>query len=140
MSLLSSDLQINGLLMARWVSKDNNNSLYGGINSLGNGNYTNQHDNLQMVVMTWGHKFNETFHMMTEAYYMWQHHALTGGTVINGPAQPFLTGVGAGTLIPGTENAVGFVNYFQMKVSNQDYLSLRNEHFNDPQAGRTGHQ
>jgi hypothetical protein len=135
----SNSAQINGLLMARWVSHNNNNSLYGGINSLGNGNYTNQHDNLQMVVMTWGHKFNETFHMMTEAYYMWQYHALTGGTVINGPAQPFLTGVGPGMLIPGTENAVGLVNYFQMLVNPKNYFSLRNDFLNDPQAGRTGY-
>lgn len=135
----SNSAQINGLLMARWVSRDNNNSLYGGINSLGNGNYTNQHDNLQMIVATWGHKFNETLHMMTEAYYMWQYHALTGGTVINGPAQPFLTGVGPGTLIPGTANAVGFVNYFQILVSPKDYFSIRTDFLNDPQANRTGY-
>ena len=135
----SHSAQLNGLLMARWVSRDNNNSIYGGINSLGNGDYTQQHDNLQMVVATWGHKFNETFHMMTEMYYMWEYHALTGGTVINGPAQPFLTGVGPGTLIPGTENAVGFVNYFQAKFSATDYLSIRTDFLNDPQAGRTGY-
>lgn len=135
----SHSAQLNGLLMARWVSKDNNNSLYGGINSLGNGNYTQQHDNLQMVVMTWGHKFNETLHMMTEAYYMWQYHALTGGSVINGPSRSFFTGVGPGTLIPGTENAIGVVNYFQILVSKKDYFSIRTDALNDPQAGRTGY-
>ena len=135
----SHSAQINGLLMARWVSKDNNNSLYGGINSLGNGNYTQQHDNLQMLVMTWGHKFNETFHMMTEAYYMWENHALTGGSVINGPAQPFFTGVGPGVLIPGTERAIGAVNYFQILVSKKDYFSIRTDFLDDPQAGRTGY-
>jgi hypothetical protein len=135
----SKSAQLNGLLMARWVSHDNDDSIYGGINSLGNGDYTRQHDNLQMVVATWGHKFDATFHMMTEVYYMWQYHALTGGTVITGPPQPFYTGVGAGSLIPGTENAVGFVNYFQAKVSAKDYLSFRNDALNDPQAGRTGY-
>jgi hypothetical protein len=135
----SSSAQLNGLLMARWVSHSNDDSIYGGINSLGNGDYTRQHDDLQMVVATWGHKFNETFHMMTEAYYMWQYHALTGGTVITGPAQPFFTGVGPGNIIPGTENAVGFVNYFQAKLSKTDYLSVRNDFLDDPQAGRTGY-
>ncbi|MDF2434166.1 MAG: hypothetical protein JWP44_3797 [Mucilaginibacter sp.] len=135
----SHSAQLNGLLMARWVSKDNKNSLYGGINSLGNGNYTQQHDNLQMLVMTWGIKFNETLHMMTEAYYLWQYHALTGGSVINGPAQPFLTGVGPGNLIPGTEYAQGFVNYFQILTSPKDYFSIRTDFLNDPQAGRTGY-
>lgn len=135
----SNSAQLNGLLMARWVSRNNDDSIYGGINSLGSGNYKNEHDNLQMVVATWGHRFNETFHTMTEGYYMWQYHALTGGTVINGPAQPFYPGVGPGTLIPGTENAVGIVNYFETKFSDKDYLSVRNDFLNDPQAGRTGY-
>jgi Putative beta-barrel porin-2, OmpL-like. bbp2 len=135
----SNSAQLNGLLMARWVSKNNNNSLYGGINSLGNGDYKNQHDDLQMVVITWGHKFNETFHMMTEAYYMWQYHALTGGTVINGPAKSFDEGVGPGVLIPGAATTQGAVNYFQILLSKtKDYLSIRNDLLNDPQANRTG--
>src|ERR1700744_2626046 len=127
----STSAQLNGLLMARWVSKDNNNSLYGGINQLGNGNYTQQHDDLQMVVMTWGHRFDKTFHMMTEAYYMWQYHALTGGTVINGPGHPFLEGVGPGVLIPGAATSEGFVNYFQALLGKKDYLSIRNDLLND---------
>lgn len=135
----SNSAKPNGLLMVRWVSKDNNDGLWGGINSLGSGNYTNQHDDLQMVVATWGHKFNNTLHMMTEAYYMWQKQALTGGTVITGPGQPFYEGVGAGNLIPGTANAVGFVNYFQVLFSPNNYLSIRNDFLNDPQANRTGY-
>jgi hypothetical protein len=134
----SNSAQLNGLLMARWVSGNNNNSLYGGINSLGSGNYTNQHDDLQMIVMTWGHKFNETLHMMTEAYYMWQYHALTGGTVINGPSKSFDEEVGPGTAIPGAATAEGFVNFFQILFSLKDYLSIRNDFLNDPQANRTG--
>ncbi len=135
----SGSAQINGLLMARWVSHSNDDSIYGGINSLGNGDYTQQHDDLQMLVATWGHKFNNTLHMMTEVYDMWQYHALTGGTVINGPAQPFLTGVGPGVPIKGTEHAEGFVNYFQILTSAKDYFSIRNDFLNDPQGGRTGY-
>lgn len=138
-ALWSKAASLNGLLMARWVSKNNNNSIYGGINALGAGNYKDNHDDLQMAVATWGHKFNETFHMMTEAYYIWQHNALVGGTVIEGPPQPFYTGVGAGSLIPGTSNAVGVVNYFQVKLSGHDYISIRNGYLNDPQANRTGY-
>jgi len=130
--------RLNGLLMFRWVSRNNNNSLYGGINSLGSGEYNHEHDDLQMVVLTWGHKFDETFHTMTEAYYMWENHALTGGTVINGPAHEFLEGVGPGVPIPGTATAQGFVNYFQVLFDKKDYLSIRNDLLNDPQANRTG--
>ena len=134
----SNSARVNGLLMFRWVSKNNNNSLYGGINSLGSGDYNHEHDDLQMVVMTWGHKFDETFHMMTEAYYMWQYDALTGGTVINGPGRSFLEGVGPGVAIPGAATAQGFVNYFQAFLGKKDYISIRNDLLNDPQANRTG--
>lgn len=135
----SNSASLNGLLMARWVSADNNNSLFGGINSLGSGKYKNNHDNLQMLVATWGHRFNGTVHMMTEVYYLWQKDALVGGTVIDGPAQDFYTGVGAGNLIPGTSKAVGAVNYFQIKFSAKDYLSVRNGYLSDPQGNRTGY-
>lgn len=135
----SKSARVNGLLMARWVSHNNKNSLYGGINSLGDGRYTDGHDDLQMIVATWGHSFDKTFHMMTEAYYLWQNHALVGGTVIDGPARTFFENVGAGSLIPGTASAVGFVNYTQALVSKKDYVSLRNDLLNDPQANRTGY-
>ena len=135
----SNSASLNGLLMARWVSADNNNSLFGGINSLGSGKYKNNHDNLQMLVATWGHRFNGTVHMMTEVYYLWQKDALVGGTVIAGPPQDFYTGVGAGSLIPGTSKAVGAVNYFQVKFSAKDYLSVRNGYLSDPQGNRTGY-
>ena len=86
----SGSAQLNGLLMARWVSHDNDDSIYGGINSLGNGHYTRQHDDLQMVVATWGHKFNNTLHMMTEVYYLWQNHTLVGWYGDNRPSATFL--------------------------------------------------
>ena len=135
----SNSAKLNGLLMARWVSRNNNNSLYGGINSLGDGKSKNEHDDLQMLVITWGHKFNETLHMMTEAYYMWQYDALVGGTVINGPSKPFFEGVGAGSPIPGAAKAEGFVNYFQILCNKNNYISIRNDLLNDPQANRTGY-
>lgn len=130
---------LNGLLMARWVSRSNNNSVYAGINSLGAGKFNHNHDDLQMVVATWGHRFNKTLHMMTEAYYMWEQDGLTGGTVINGPPRRFFTGVGPGNYIPGLSRAIGAVNYFQIKLSGKAYLSVRNEYLGDPQGNRTGY-
>lgn len=138
-ALWSKAASVNGLLMARWVSNDNNDSVYGGINALGAGNYKDNHDDLQMVVATWGHKFNNTLHMMTEAYYIWQHNALVGGTVIDGPPQPFYTNVGAGAPIPGIARAIGAVNYFQIYLSKHDYISIRNGYLSDPQGNRTGY-
>lgn len=135
----SSSSSLNGLAMVRWVSSNNRNSLYGGINSLGKGYYKDAHDNLQMAVATWGHKFSEKVHMNTEVYYMWQHDAAVGGTAIEGPGKEWYMGTGLGNTIPGIASAVGAVNYFQIQLSaKKDYLSVRNDLLNDPQGNRTG--
>jgi hypothetical protein len=113
--------------MARWVSKSNNDSLYGGIDSINNGKFKAGHDNLQQFNLTWTHRFNETGTVFTttEAYYIYQSQALVGGTVNNGPPRPWFTNVGAGAPIPGNAPAIGFVNYTEWKFSKKDFLSLR---------------
>jgi hypothetical protein len=134
----NNSANLNGSVMARWVSKNNNNAIYGGLPAIGSGYYTNEHDNLQMIVGTWGHRFSDKVHMMTELYYMWQRNADEGGTVINGPAEPYYMATGAGPLVPGVSSAVGFVNYFQIMLSAKSYISVRNDFLNDPQGNRTG--
>ncbi|MEC5143642.1 outer membrane beta-barrel protein [Chitinophaga sp. 212800010-3] len=135
----SNSASVNGLAMVRWVSGNNNNSIYGGINSLGRGYYRNAHDNLQMLVATWGHRFSQRIHMNTELYYIWQHDAAVGGTAIEGPGKDWYMGTGLGNTIPGIASAVGAVNYFQIQLSpKKDYLSIRNDMLNDPQGNRTG--
>ena len=129
--------QPNGLAMVRWVARNNNNSLYGGINAIGIGQYASQHDNLQVAVATWGHRFSKTVNTMTEAYYMWEHNALLGGTVINGPPHRFYPDTGPGPLLPGLSYAIGVLNFLQIGLSDNDYLSLRNELFLDPRGFRT---
>ncbi len=130
--------QLNGLAMVRWVSKNNRESLYGGINSMGKGEYTNEHDDLQMLVGVWGHKFNEKVHMMTEAYYLWQYNAALGGTAIDGPVT-YGQGGGMGPILPGLSKAIGLVNYFQILLSPKDYLSIRNDGLDDVNGNRTGY-
>ena len=117
----------SAVAMVRWVSKSNNDSIYGGIDSLNGGRFKAGHDNLQQSNLTWTHRFNPrgTFLTTTEAYYIFQSGALAGGTVNNGPPRPFFTGTGAGALIPGNSPAVGLVNYTEIKLSSRDFLSLR---------------
>jgi len=133
----ASGAQPNGSLMLRWVAKDNKESVYGGLAALGSGQFKDGHDNLQQFVFVWGHQFNKTFHMMTEAYYMWQFNAALGGTAIYGPAQ-YGQGGGEGAIIHGRSESVGIVNYLQMYCGPKDYLSLRNDALNDVEGQRTG--
>jgi hypothetical protein len=71
-----------GMFMFRWVSKSNNDSLYGGIDSVNNGNFKGGHDNLQRSNATWTHQFSEagTFPTSTEGYSVYPFHAMVGGT------------------------------------------------------------
>jgi hypothetical protein len=116
-----------GMLMLRWVSKSNNDSLFGGIDSINNGKFKAGHDNLQQSNLTWTHRFNNkgTILTTTEAYYIYQSHALVGGTVNNGPPERWFALTGAGSLIQGNAPAIGFVNYTEIKLGKRDFLSLR---------------
>jgi hypothetical protein len=142
MALWTNSSQPNIGLMARWTSKDNNNSLYGGVNSLGKGKYKNGHDDLQQLVLTWGHRFNKTLHMMTEGYYMWQKDGALGGSAVYGPNRYFalnsLNSDGELTIVPGLSKSVGFTNYFQILLSPKSYISIRNGFLNDINGQRTG--
>jgi hypothetical protein len=139
MAFWSDSSTPNGQLLVRYVSHDNNDSFWGGINSLGDGRTRNQHDNLQHIVGTWGHRFNSKVHMMTEVYNEFQYDPNKGGTVINGPGEPYYEGTGAGPVLPGKADATGAVNYLQYELSPKDYLSLRTDYFNDPRGWRYGY-
>lgn len=129
---------INGLGFVRWTSKNNNNSFWVGVNSLGpDGKYKNGHDNLQMVSGVWGCRFNKKVHMMTEAYYEWEKDAATGGSASYGPVR-YGAGGGPGATIPGISSAIGAVNYFQILTSKKSYVSIRTDYLNDMNGWRTG--
>lgn len=129
------------IAMARWVAKSNNDSVWGGIDSLNGGKFKDGHDNLQQFNLTWTHRFNPqgTLLTSTETYYIFQTHALVGGTVNSGPPRPFFEAVGPGALIPGNAPAFGIVNYIEWKFSKRDFVSVRPiDYLVDFKGERTG--
>jgi hypothetical protein len=98
------------------------------------------HDNLQQVNLTWSHRFLKgKIITMTEAYYLWQFNAFTGGTINNGPPRSFAPFTGPGTYIPGNSPAAGFVNYTAFKLSDKDFITIRPVDFLlDVKGERTG--
>jgi hypothetical protein len=130
--------QPNGEFLIKWVSKNNKDVLFGGVDSIGRGVYKNGHDDLQVSSFMWEHKFNDNFHTITEMYYIWQRNALTGGSVIEGPPESFFPSVGPGKLIPGLSDSLGFVNYTAYKLGDKDRLVLRSDILADFQGQRLG--
>ena len=45
--------QANGEILLKWVSKDNKDALFGGVDSIGHGYFKNGHDDLQVAALTW---------------------------------------------------------------------------------------
>lgn len=127
------------LAMLRWVSRDNNDSLWGGVDSFNGGSFKGDHDNLQQFNLTWSHRFTEQFFTMTEGYYIYQYDAAQGGTCNFGPPRSFGGGGGCGPIIPGKSSSIGLVNYTEVKVSDKDYISARTDYLNDINGQRTGY-
>ena len=130
-----------GTALLRWQARNNKDMLYGGVNSIGNGEYSmsGQHDQLQQFNLTWFHRFNRRFHIATEFYWIYEFNALRGGTVNNGPAYNFNALTGPGMFMPGMSNAFGLVTYWNYKVTDRDYITLRPvDYLWDPNGVRTG--
>jgi hypothetical protein len=135
-----------GMFGIRWVSCDNNDSVYTVLNSINNGKFQYSinngqlegHDNFNYVVSTWQHRFSKEVFTKTEGYFMWQFDAVTGGTPSFGTPQSFGSGGGFGTFIPGTSLTYGLVNYTEFQLSKKDFFSVRNEWWRDEEGGRSG--
>jgi hypothetical protein len=99
------------------------------------------HDNLQQFNLTWGHKFTERLHTMTEGYLLYSIDALQGGTVNYGAPRQFNASTGPGAYLHGTSYAAGFVNYTAYKLSPKTYICIRPvDYLLDPRGWRTGYK
>jgi len=114
----------------RWVSADNNDMLYPCINNWNKSDYN--YNNVQMYVATWGHRFNQHFHMLTEAYRMY-------GRNIPGFGPGGTPGVVGSSPFAGTAGAFGVVNYLNLELDSNNMLSIRNEFYDDEKGQRTGY-
>jgi hypothetical protein len=135
-----------GMFGVRWVSKDNNDSIYAVLNQINNAEFRHftedgqpsGHDNFNYPVVTWQHRFDDRIHTKTEAYIMWQRNAELGGTPSIGPLESFGGGGGDGTLLPGMSLAYGTVNYTEFELSHKDFITVRNEWWKDERGMRSG--
>jgi len=135
-----------GMAGVRWVADDNRDSIYLVLNSINSAKFQRftvdgqpaGHDNFNYLVGTWQHLFSLEVHTKTEAYYMWQRDAVVGGTPSIGPPHHFGGGGGIGADISGTTLTIGAVNYTMFQLSQQDFLTVRNECIWDEDGARFG--
>lgn len=115
----------------RWVSKSNDDMLYPCVESY---NFSKQtYNNLQEFVLTWGHRFTQRVHMLTETYKIFVRDQ--PGAPMGVPGYPLGD---APAYLTGHNPARGIVNYFNIELDPSNMMSIRNEFYDDEQGQRTG--
>jgi hypothetical protein len=123
--------QPTGTVMIQWVSPNQRDSIYAGDNAFNNGEFG--YNNLQQIVGTWTHKFNDKIYTATEALYMYMNDAKTHPT----KDVPFQSG--SFPVKPGYAPEWGIVNYTMFRIAPAAFFTVRNEFYNDIVGSRTGH-
>ena len=123
--------QPTGTVMIQWISPNQMDSIYAGDNAFNNGKFG--YNNLQQIVGTWTHKFNDKIYTATEALYMYMLDAKTHPT----PEVPFQSG--SFPVKPGYAPEWGILNYTMFRIGPSAFLTFRNEFYNDIVGSRTGY-
>ena len=132
----TSDAKASVMACISRSSKTENDNTYTCVNGLNNGKYA--FNNLQMYDETWYHKFNATWHMASEAWFMYQR----GVPSVHGPIAPE-RGTNGANCTPGEVRCLAqeyaWVNYLNKQLGPHDYLTLRTDFLNDKKGQRTGY-
>jgi Putative beta-barrel porin-2, OmpL-like. bbp2 len=123
--------QPTGTVMVQWTSPEQRDSIYVGDNAFNNGEFG--YNNLQQIVGTWTHKFNDNIYTATEALYMYMFDTRTGPT----KEVPFQSG--SFPVRSGYAPEWGIVNYTMFRIAPSALVTLRNEFYDDSAGSRTGH-
>jgi hypothetical protein len=123
--------QPTGTVMVQWTAPNQKDSIYAGDNAFNNGEFG--YNNLQQIVGTWTHKFNDKIYTATEGLYMYMDDAKTHPT----SAVPFQSG--SFPVEPGYAPEWGILNYTMFRIAPSAFFTMRNEFYNDVVGSRTGH-
>jgi hypothetical protein len=135
-ALWTPDAKPSATACLSYTTKSVNDNFYVCANGINNGKYA--YNNLQQYDGTWYHKFSKTWHMASEAWYMYERDVpALGGTI-----QPE-TGANAAHCLPGEQRCTApeyaAVNFLQKELSPHDFLSLRSDFLDDKKGQRTGY-
>jgi Putative beta-barrel porin-2, OmpL-like. bbp2 len=116
-------------------------NIYACDNSTNSGKYA--YNNLQAYYVTWYHKINSSWHTDTESWYMWEKNV---PNVNISAAAPLLINGANGAICASASDVTCYapewaiVNYLVKEFSTKNYLTIRNEYFNDIAGQRTGYK
>jgi hypothetical protein len=122
--------QPTGTVMIQWTAPNQMDSIYAGDNAFNDGKFG--YNNLQQIVGTWTHKFNDKIYTATEAWYMFMEDTKSHPT----KDVPFQSG--SFPVRNGYAPEWAVVNYTMFRITPTAFVSVRNEIFNDKVGSRTG--
>jgi hypothetical protein len=130
---------LNSCLGYTW--REGLDNVYVCANSVNNGRYA--YNNTQAYYATWYHKFGAAshWHTATESWYQYE----KGVPNVNNPAAQGMLETGANGAVCNRADELtcyapsyAIVNYLERQFSRHDYLTIRNEFFDDFKGQRTG--
>jgi hypothetical protein len=135
-ALWTSDAKPSGTFCVSYTTHSVNDNFYVCANGINDGKYA--YNNVQQYDTTWYHKFSKTWHMATEAWYMYERDV----PAVGGPIAPE-TGTNGAYCLPGelrcTAPEYAVVNFLQKEFSAHDFLSFRSDFLDDKKGQRTGY-
>jgi hypothetical protein len=126
-------------LCAAYAWQQGGDELYICANSLNDSNYS--YNNLAAYYFTYYHKFNSKWHTGTEAWYQYEKHT---PNIFNPAAQSLLIINANGAYCDRPDELTCFapewsvLNYTNRQLGKKDFISFRNEYFDDLKGQRTG--
>ncbi len=147
---LKSERHLTPAACVIWTSTSGRDSIYPCMNGLNDGNW--RWNNIQHAATTWYHKFDDHWHMDSEAWYMWESHTpnvsnldpATGGVAQIAARYPYATyGAPSGAqctpaLVTCYSYEWALVNYVNYQAGVRDIFTFRSDYLNDARGQRTG--
>jgi hypothetical protein len=131
----SSDARPSATACVSYTFNQGKDNIYPCVNGINRGQYA--YNNLQMFDNTWYHKFNDSWHMATEIWYMYQR----GVPSVSGPISPE-KGTNGAFCAAGQIRCFApewaAVNYVEKQLSPKNFISIRSDFLDDLKGQRTG--
>ena len=138
-ALWTSDAKLSGIFCLNYSTSSNKDNFYGCANGINDGKYA--YNNLQDYDFTWYHKFNNKWHMATEAWYMYEHDVPNVAGNVANPIKPEMGANGAfctARVLRCTAPEYAVVNYINREVSSKFMFGFRSDFLDDKKGQRTG--
>ena len=135
------DAQWTGNACLGYTWSEGGDNLYVCANSINRGRYA--YNNLAAYYATWYHKINANWHTATEFWYQYESHT---PNISNPDAASLLQPNANGAVCNNPGELTCFapdyslLNYTNRQLGKHDFISFRNEFFNDLKGQRTGYQ